>query len=64
MALTARIEMLEAENHRLHKSISASKDKPCLRIEHIAGDDKLVRPYTRFISYMVLIKFFTFWDQL
>ena len=60
VALTARIEVLEAENQRLHKSINASKDKPCLRIEHIAGDDKLVRLYTGFISYMILINFFHF----
>lgn len=30
VALTARIEMLEAENQRLQKSINASNDKPCL----------------------------------
>ena len=60
VVLTARIEILEAENQRLHKSINASKDRPCLRIEHIAGDNKLVRLYTGFISYMVLINFFTF----
>ena len=60
MALTACIEMLEAENRRLHKSTDALKLKPCLRIEHIAHDDKLVKLYTGFISYMVLINFFTF----
>ena len=64
VALTAHIEMLEAENRRLHKSIGASKLKPFLQIEHIAHDDKLVRLYTGFISYMVLINFSTFWDQL
>ena len=63
MALTAGIEIFESENQRLHKSINASKDRPCLRIEHIAGDYKLVRLYTGFISYMVLIIFSPFWDQ-
>ena len=52
--------LLKAENSKLQKSIDASKLKPCLRIEHIAHDDKLVRLYTGFISYMVLIIFFTF----
>ena len=60
VALTARVEMLEAENRRLHKSTDPSKIKPCLQIENIAHDDKLVRLYTGFISYMVLINFFTF----
>ena len=60
VALTARIEMLEAENKRLQKSIESSKIKPCLRIEHIAHDDKLVKLYTGFISYMVFINFFNF----
>ena len=60
VALTARIEMLEAENSKLQKSIDVSKLKPCL---HIAHDDKLMRLYTGFISYMVLVNFFTFWGE-
>ena len=54
VALTARIEMLEAENSKLQKSIDASKLKPRLQ------SDKLVRLYTGFILYMVLKNFFTF----
>ena len=36
------------------------KLKPYLQIAHIAHDDKLVRLYTGFTSYMVHINFFTF----
>ena len=38
VAITAHIEMLEAENRRVDKSINASKFKPSLQIEHIAHD--------------------------
>ena len=38
VAITAHIEMLDAENRRVDKSINASKLKPSLQIEHIAHD--------------------------
>ena len=38
VAITVHIEMLEAENRRVDKSINASKFKPSLQIEHIAHD--------------------------
>ena len=58
-ALMARIEMLEGENHSLKQKLT-SKPKPSLRIEDIAHDDKLVRLYTGFISYIVLTSFYKF----
>ena len=38
VAITAHIEMLEAENRRVDKSINASKLKPSLQIEYITHD--------------------------
>ncbi len=59
VALTARIEALEAENKQLKAELSASKDA-FFRIETIATDDSLVRLYTGFASYEILLIFFEF----
>ena len=60
-ALLARIEALEAENHSLKRQLKESTVKrQYFKIEHIRHDDKLVRFYTGFISYMVFQAFFEF----
>ena len=56
-ALLARIEVLEAENARLK---TQQKDKVYFRIEDIQHDDKLVRFYTGFVSFLVFLAFFDF----
>lgn len=58
-ALMARIEVLEHENASLKRSLEASSKKP-FRLEDIAHDDRLVRTYTGFPSYVVLLAFFNF----
>ena len=54
--LLARVAALEAENAQLK---AQAKDKN-FRIEDIQHDDKLVRFYTCFVSYMVFLAFFEF----
>ena len=56
-ALLARIEALESENEQLKKR---KVEKCYFRIEDIQQDDKLVRFYTGFISFMVFLTFFEF----
>ena len=56
-ALLARIEVLEAENARLK---TQQKDKVYFRIEDIQHDDKLVRFYTGFVSFLVFLASFDF----
>ena len=58
-ALMARIEVLEQENANLKRAVEASGKKP-FRLEDIAHDDRLVRCYTGFPSYIVLLAFFDF----
>ena len=55
--MLARIEYLEAEVQRL-KLINT--EKPHFRLEQIANDDALVRFYTGFPSYDVLVAVFDF----
>ena len=61
VALTARIEALEAEVQHLKKELGTvySAAKP-FRIEDIAANDSHIRFYTGFVSYEVLIEFFHF----
>ena len=56
-ALLSRIEVLEAENARLKTQQKISKH---FRIEAIQHNDKLVRFYTGFVSFMVFLAFFDF----
>lgn len=58
-ALMARIELLEQENASLKRAVVSSCKKP-FRLEDIAHDDRLVRCYTGFPSYAVLLAFFDF----
>ena len=58
-ALLARIELLEAENDRLKKKVAQSEQDP-FRIEQIKNDDRLVRLYTGFTSYIIFLTFFHF----
>ena len=58
-ALMAHIEVLEQENANLKRAVEASGKKP-FRLEDIAHDDRLVRCYTGFPSYIVLLAFFDF----
>lgn len=57
-ALLARVEALEAENKQLMKRINTPTEH--FRLEHIQHDDKLVRFYTGFMSFMILQSFFDF----
>ena len=59
LALTTRIEVLEAENENLKSELVSMTVKP-FRIEDIAANDSLVTFYTGFISYEVLLAFFDF----
>ena len=60
-ALLARIEVLESENKMLKEKVKTQESKRVhFRIENITHDDKLVRLYTGFISFMVLMSFFEF----
>ena len=58
-ALLARIEVLEQENNSLKRSLEVSCKKP-FRLEDISRNDQLVRCYTGFPSYVVLMAFFDF----
>ena len=61
-ALTARVEFLEAETKYLRSIADASK-APVIskfRLSQIANDDSLVRFYTGFCSYQLLLCFFEF----
>ena len=57
-ALIARIEALEAENCSLKKNVPQSEGP--FRIEQIKSDDKLIRFYTGFMSYVIFLTFFEF----
>ena len=55
-ALLARIEALEAENTRL----KTQSKQTHFRIEDIQDNDKLIRFYTGFVSFVVFLAFFEF----
>ena len=57
-ALSARIEMLESQMQNI-KDLDSTKIR-FFRLETIAGNDSLVRFYTGFISYEILLSFFDF----
>ena len=59
VALCSRIATLEAENVRL-KALLADRTPRAFRIESIANNDSLVKLYTGFPSYEILISFFEF----
>ena len=54
--LSARIDMLEAET----KQLKASQRATPWRISCIAHSDKLIRFYTGFVSYEVLLAYYEF----
>ena len=58
-ALVAHIEVLEAENKTLRHKLSSQKPKH-FRLENIASNNSLVRFYTGFQSYEILLLFFEF----
>ena len=58
-ALLSRIELLEAQNTRLQSELQCQRPR-FFRIESIAHDDMLVRFYTGFTSYAILLAFFQF----
>ena len=58
-ALKAQLELLQAENASLRKQ-KELKPVTAFRIEQIQHDDSLVRFYTGFITFQVLIAFFDF----
>ena len=58
-ALVARIEALEVENCSLKKTNVAQPEGP-FRIKQIKNDDKLIRFYTGFTSYVIFLTFFEF----
>ena len=59
VALTSRIEALEIENRLLKEELSTRK-VTYFRIGDIAADDSLVKFYTGFTSYEILLSFFDF----
>ena len=58
-AMMARIKMLEQENASLKFSLEMSLRKP-FRLDHISHDERLMRSYTGFSSYVILLAFFDF----
>ena len=58
-ALVSRIKMLEQENSSLKRSLQTTLKKH-FRFEDIAHNDHVVRCYTGFSSYQVLLAFFSF----
>ena len=65
-ALTARVEFLEAETKYLRSKADENKAPAVskFRLSQIANDDSLVRFYTGFYSYQLLLFFLNFWGQL
>lgn len=60
-ALLARVEVLESENQQLKVKLQMlSSERRGFRVEDIAHDDNLVRLYTGFSSYVILLAFFEF----
>jgi len=60
-ALLARVEVLESENQQLKVKLQmVSSERRGFRVEDIAHDDNLVRMYTGFSSYVILLAFFEF----
>ena len=60
-ALLARIETLERDNRVLTNKLQVAMDqRGMFSIEQIAGNDKLIKLYTGFSSYDILLHFFDF----
>ena len=57
--LTARVEFLESETKYL-RSVSNVQNIQYFRLEQIAENDSLIRFYTGFVSYALLLNFFEF----
>ena len=61
MALSAKIEELEAENARLQDLLRRStKQQVPFGMKHIMDNDKLVLFYTGFVSYHIFLAFYQF----
>ena len=58
-ALVSRIELLEAQNTRLQSELRCQRPR-FFRIESIVDDDTLVKFYTGFATYALLLAFFEF----
>ena len=58
-ALMAKIEMLESENAALKQKVSTTEKAP-FRLEDVMHDDNLVKMYTGFPSYELLVAFYDF----
>ena len=54
--------MLESENAALKQKVCTIEKAP-LRLEGVMHDDNLVKMYTGFPSYELLVAFLIFWDQ-
>ena len=59
-ALGARVELLESEVKRLSSSVNKTDKTQNFRLEQVSDSDLLVRFYTGFSSYSLLINFFEF----
>ena len=59
-ALAARVEILEAETKYLRSFIGKNEFPLHFRIEQIADEDSLIRFYTGFASYSLLLNFYEF----
>ena len=58
-ALVSRIEFLEAQNTRLQSDLQCQRPE-FFQLENIASNDTLVKFYTGFSSYAILLAFFHF----
>ena len=59
-ALTTRIELLESEIQKIKTKSTGHNESRFFRLEQVAGNDSLIRFYTGFISYALLVTFFDF----
>ena len=59
VALASQVKMLSAENQKLKSQLTEAKQAP-FGIELIGDDAHLVKLYTGFPSYEILVSFFTF----
>ena len=64
-AFLARIEFLESENTQLRAELKTTQlTRNELRLENIQHDDKMLRYFTGFASYIILTAFFEFLEPV